>query len=127
MAAYWLFYGGECDDDFNLDFSVKSGPRGCHIGMVNTTLDTQLKKYKILRLHAVIHYAVGYMYEILVLGPGFSYMLPSQLKNCQAGPFTKFKQEKRNMFKVWIYLEHGHFLSSKDHNQFAKNCLHKKF
>ena len=88
LAVCKFFHESESEEEFNVDYVVKLRPFGGLIGMDNSTLDTHLKKYKVLRLHAIIHDAAGFMFEQYGVGPGYSYMLPCQLKSCLAGQIS---------------------------------------
>lgn len=75
-----------CDDDnFNYDFARKLCPYGGLIGIDNSRLDKSLKRFKILRLHAILHDAGGFVYDTYNEGPGYSYMLPCKLNSCLNG------------------------------------------
>ena len=72
-------------DCFDHDIALKLRPYGGLIGIDNSSLDKYLKVSKILRLHAILHDAGGFIYEIYNQGPGYSYMLPWRSSNCFIG------------------------------------------
>jgi hypothetical protein len=57
-------------------------PYGGLIGRDNSPLDRILSRSKVLRLHAVIHDAAGYMKSSHNIGPGYCYMLGNCPINC---------------------------------------------
>ena len=72
-------------DSFDHDFALKLRLYGGLIGIDNSSLDKYLKVSKILGLHANLHDAGGFIYEIYKQGPGYSYMLPWKSSNCFSG------------------------------------------
>ncbi len=71
LAACCIFLR-EADPDiayFNL-----TCPYGGRIGMGNSPLDTILKRSKVLRLHAILHDAAGYIRSYFNAGPGYCYV-----------------------------------------------------
>ena len=51
------------DPEINLEIVLKLRPYGGLIGIDNSSLDTYLKSYKFLRLHAILHDASGLIAE----------------------------------------------------------------
>ena len=72
-------------DCFDHDIALKLRPYGGIIGIDNSSFDKYLKVSKVLRLHAILHDAGGFIYEIYNQGPGCSYMLPWKSSNCFSG------------------------------------------
>ena len=70
---------------FDFDLALKLMPYGGIIGIDNSSVDKYRKISKILRLHAILHDASGFIYEIYNQGPGYSYMLPWKSSNCFSG------------------------------------------
>ena len=67
------------------DIALKLRPYGGIIGIDNSSVDKYLKILKVLRLHAILHDAGGFVYEIYNQGPGYPYMLPWKSSNCFSG------------------------------------------
>ena len=61
LAASEYFSELDC---FDHDIALKLRPYGGLIGIDNSSLDKYLKVSKILRLHAILHDAGGFIYEI---------------------------------------------------------------
>ena len=76
------------DPDFDLDLALKLRPHGGLIGIDDSKLDKYLNNNKILRLHAVLHDATGFMYELCSKGPGYVYVLPCPISSAYCGHFT---------------------------------------
>ena len=75
----YLYFLATCfylDPDLDLDIALKLRPYGGLIGIDNSTLDNYIKSYKILRVHAFLHDASGFIFEHSEKGPGYSYILP---------------------------------------------------
>ena len=72
-------------EGFDFDIALKLRPYGGIIGIDNSSVDKYLKISKILRLHAILHDAGGFIYEIYNQGPGYSYMFPWKSSNCFSG------------------------------------------
>ena len=72
-------------DSFDHDIALKLRSYGGLIGIDNSSLDKYLKVSKILRLHAILHDAGGFRYEMYNQGPGYSYMLPWKSSTCFRG------------------------------------------
>ena len=67
--------------DINYDVAIKVGPNGGLIGIDNSSLDKYLNDLKILRLHAILHDAAGFVHEVYNTGPTYCYMLPWKCNN----------------------------------------------
>ena len=66
-------------------------PFGGLIGVGDSCLDSLLNKFKILRLHAILHDAAGFMKREYNLGPGYLYILnhvPTCFNLCWIGHVT---------------------------------------
>ena len=62
----FLYFLATClylDPDIDLDIALKLRPYGGLIGIDNSSLDKYFKSYKILRLHAILHDASGFVFE----------------------------------------------------------------
>ena len=62
----FLYFLATCqylDPDLDLDIAMKMRPYGGLIGIDNSSLDKYFKSYKILRLHAILHDASGFVFE----------------------------------------------------------------
>ena len=94
------------DPDLDLDIALKLRPYGGLIGIDNPTLDKYFKSYKILRLHAILHDASGFVFEHSEKGPGYSYVLPCPVTNEYLGHVTGIafclyvKTFKKNLFSL---------------------------
>ena len=76
------------DPDIDLEATLKPRPYGDLIGIDNSSLDNYFKSFKILRLHAILHDASGFIAEYSLKGPGYSYVLPCPIKNEYLGHIT---------------------------------------
>ena len=85
LAACSLFNGST---DFDFDIAMKLRPYRGLIGIDNSSMDRFLKDSKILRLHAILHDAAGYIQEHYEQGPGYAYMLPCDINSPFAGHIT---------------------------------------
>ena len=74
--------------DLDLEIASKLRPYGGLIGIDNSSWDEKLKGSKILRLHAVLHDAAGFVYDYSEVGPGYTYALPCPVKSCYLGHAT---------------------------------------
>ena len=94
------------DPDTNLEIVLKLRPYGGLIGIDNSSLDTYLKSYKFLRLHAILQDASRFIAEHSQKGPGYSYNLPCPITKAYIGHMTGLtfclfvKPFKRNLFKL---------------------------
>ena len=105
----FLYFLATClhlDPDVNLEIALKLRPYGGIIGIDNSSLDTYLKSFKVLRLHAILHDASGFIAEYSQKGPGYSYVLPCPITNAYVGHLTGLlfcmfvKTFKRNLFSL---------------------------
>ena len=97
LAASEYFSEFDC---FDHDIALKLRPHGGLIGISNSSLDKYLKVSKILRLHAILHDAGGFIYEIYNQGPGYSCMLPWKSSNCFSGHLSGI------LFSLYIKIFH---------------------
>ena len=94
------------DPDIDLDIALKLRPYDGLIGIDNSSLDKYFKSYKILRLHAILHDASGFVFEYSEKGPGYSYVLPCPVTNEYLGHVTGLafclyvKTFKNNLFTL---------------------------
>ena len=72
-------------EDINYDIAVKLRPYGGLIGIDNFSLDKYLNDSKILRLHAILPDAAGFVHEVYNTGPTYCYMLPWKRNNSLIG------------------------------------------
>ena len=72
VAACSLF-----DSDLELPVALKLRPHGGLIGIDDSKLDPFLKHSKVLRLHAVLHDAAGFIKDYSNKGPGYVYAISS--------------------------------------------------
>ena len=87
----FLYFLATClhlDPDLDLDIALKLRPYGGLIGIDNSSLDKYFKNLKILRLHAILHDASGFVYEYSEKGLGYSYVLPCSVTNEYLGHVT---------------------------------------
>ena len=63
-------------------------PHGGKIGMGNSKMHNFFKKYKTLRLHAILHDASGYMKREWNKGSGYVYVMQCPINNCFLGHVT---------------------------------------
>ena len=87
----FLYFLATCqylDPDLDLDIALKMRPYGGLIGIDNSSLDKYFNSYKILRLHAILHDASGFVFEYSEKGPGYSYVLPCPVTNEYLGHVT---------------------------------------
>ena len=61
--VYFLAVCPYLDPDINLEIVLKLRPYGSLMGIDNSSLDTYLKSYKLLRLHVILHDASGFIAE----------------------------------------------------------------
>ena len=78
---YFLATCLHLDPEIDLDRALQLRPYGGLIGIDNSALDKYFKSFKILRLHAILHDASGFVYEYSEKGPGYSYVLPCSVTN----------------------------------------------
>ena len=87
----FLYFLATClhlDPEIDLDIALKLRPYGGLIGIDNSALDKYFKSFKILRLHAILHDASGFVYEYSEKGPRYSYVLPCSVTNEYLGHVT---------------------------------------
>ena len=72
---YFLACCKQLDDNIDLDFVHETEPYGGMIGIGDSYLENMLKHFKIVRLHAVLHDAAGYVRNHSAKGPGYCYTL----------------------------------------------------
>ena len=80
----FLYFSATClhlDPGIDLDKALKLRPYGGLIGIVNSALNKYFISVKILRLHAILYDASGFVYEYSEKGPGYSYVLPCSVTN----------------------------------------------
>ena len=73
---YFLETFFHLDPNIELNNALKLGPYGGIIGIDSWSLVKYFKSFKILRLHAILHDAAGFVHEFGEKGPGYSYVLP---------------------------------------------------
>lgn len=77
------------DPGIDLEMTMKLRPYGGLIGIDDSKLDDYLNWSKILRLHAVLHDAAGYVYDTSKTGPGYLYAWNCHVSNsCFLGHFA---------------------------------------
>ena len=87
----FLYFLATClhlDPEIDLDIALKLRPYGGLIGIDNSALDKYFKSFKLLRLHAILHDASGFVYEYSEKGSGYSYVLPCSVTNEYLGHVT---------------------------------------
>ena len=108
----FLYFLATClhlDPEIDLDIVLKLRPYGGLIGIDNSALDKYFNSFKILRLHAILHDASGFVYEYSEKGPGYSYVLPCSVTNEYLGHVTGIafclyvKCFKNNLFNLMEY------------------------
>ena len=77
------------DPDLSLDNAIKIRPYCGLIGIDNSSLDKYFKSYKILKLHAILHDASGFVFESNEKGPSYSYVIPCPISNEYFGHATR--------------------------------------
>ena len=105
----FLYFLAACqylDPDIDLEATLKLRPYGGLIGIDNSSLDNFFKSFKLLRLHAILHDASGFIAEYSRKGPGYSYVLPCPITNEYLGQITGLafclfvKTFKNNLFTL---------------------------
>ena len=87
----FLYFLATClhlDPEIDLDIALKLRIYGGLIGIDNSDLGKYLKSFKILRLHAILHDASGFVYENSEKSPGYSYVRPCSVTNEYLGQVT---------------------------------------
>lgn len=87
-----LYFLAACrvfEPNIDLDLARKLCPYGGLIGISNSSLDFLLKGSKILRLHAVLHDAAGFVSDNCGTGPSYIYASSlNSLNSCFLGHVT---------------------------------------
>ena len=87
-----LYFVAACsllDPEVDGEIALKFRPYGCFIGIDNSRLDPLLKRSKVLRLHAALHDAAGFIKDCRNKGPGYVYAFRySPVNNCLFGHLT---------------------------------------
>ena len=89
MFLYFLAACQYLDPDIDLEAPLKLRPYSGLIGIDNSLLDNYFKSFKILRLHAILNDASGFIAEYSHIGPGYSYLLPCPITNEYLGHITR--------------------------------------
>ena len=84
LATGFLFFFSS-EKDQNYDVAIKIRPYGGLIGIDNSSLDEYLNYSKVLRLHAILHDATGFVHKVYNTGPTYCYMLPWKSNNSLIG------------------------------------------
>ena len=88
-----LYFVAACallDPEIDGEIALKFRPYGGFIGIDNSRLDPLLKHSKVLRLHAALHDAAGFVKDCRNKGPGYVYAVRySPLNNCLFGHLTR--------------------------------------
>ena len=82
---YFLAACFHIDNTVDYMFINTHCPHGGIIGIDNSRLEIILGNYKLLRLHAILHDACGYMKTNHEVGPGYIYTLSCALNSCFLG------------------------------------------
>ena len=105
----YLYFLETCfylDLDLDMNIALKLRPYGGFIGIDHSTLDKYFKSYKILRLHAILHEASGFVLEHSGKGPSYSYFSSCPVTNEYVGLVTGIafclyvKTFKKNLFSL---------------------------
>ena len=105
-----LYFLAACqyfDPDIDFEAILKMRTYGGLIGIDNSSLDNYFKSFKILRLHAILHDASGFIAKYGRKGPGYSYVLPCPITNEYLGHITGLafcsfvKTFKNKLFTCW--------------------------
>ena len=72
-------------EGFDFGIALTLRPYVGNIGIDKSSVDKYLKISTVLRLHAILHDAGGFIYEICNQTPGYSYMIPRKSSNCFSG------------------------------------------
>lgn len=76
------------DPNIDLEIALKLRPYGGVIGIDNSRLDNYLKGSKVLRLHAILHDAAGFVLEHSGEGPGYVYAVSCPISSPFVGHTT---------------------------------------
>ena len=88
MQNYFLATCKYLNPRADLDYVVKTIPFGGIIGIDNSKLDYFFRYFKLIRLHAILHDASGFVKSNYNIGPGYCYALsfmPISINNCFLG------------------------------------------
>lgn len=85
---YFLAACSYLDPNIDLEFINDTCPYGGIIGVGDSNMEQIFKRFKVFRIHAVLHDACGYMRSCHSIGPGYSYVLPCKFNNCFLGHLT---------------------------------------
>ena len=77
------------DPEIDLDIALKLQPYGGLIGIDNSAHDKYFKSFQLLRLHAILHDAFGFVYEYSEKSPGYSNVSPCTVTNEHLGHVTR--------------------------------------
>ena len=88
-----IYFVAACDyfsglEKFDHEISIKLRPYGGLIGIDNSSWEKYLKRLKVLRQHAILHDAGGFINEFYELGPGYSYLISCKINSCFSGHVT---------------------------------------
>ena len=87
-----LYFVADCsllDPEIDGEIALKCRPYGGFIGIDNSRLDPLFKRSKVLRLHAALHDAAGFIKDCRNKGPGYVYAFQySPVNNCLFGHLT---------------------------------------
>ena len=87
-----LYFVAACsllDPEVDGEIALKFRPYGVFIGIDNSRLDLLLKRSKVLRLHAALHDAAGFIKDCRNKDPGYVYAFRySPVNNCLFGHLT---------------------------------------
>ena len=106
---YFLAACHHIDPYFDLDLALKFRPHGGLIGIDDSKLDKYLNHNKVLRLHAILHDATGFMYEISAKGPGYVYVLPCPISSEYMGHVTGIS------FCLFIMARNAYLINSRSY------------
>ena len=73
------------DQNCSLKDIDKENLYGGIIGIGNSKLEKHFSRYKVLRVHAAIHDACGYMKTKYGIGPGYCYCIDNMPNSCYLG------------------------------------------
>lgn len=77
------------DPEADIEALNRDCPYGGIIGIDDSNLDSVFNRFKVFRLHAILHDAAGYMKAKYNKGPGYCYVYPlSSINNCFLGHVT---------------------------------------
>ena len=107
-----LYFVAACsllDPEVDGEKALKFTPYGGFIGIDNSRLDPLLKRSKVLRLHAALHDAAGFIKDCRNKGPGYVYAFRySPVNNCLFGHLTGI------LFILSVKIFHSHLFHELD-------------